>query len=383
MTTVSIWQTTGAQPAENYQTEVAIIGAGLLGCSAALFLKQAGRDVLLIDALDVGLGASSRNAGFMLTGLDLYYQHAETKYGADNTREIWQLSQKTHDFWRGIAHKHDVWMENCTSLLLAESKSEADELEHAARHMDVEGFECEFLPTDPLKRGYYAAIRQPGDGGIQPYDLTRALFKESGVNLIDKSAVYAIESEKNEVVVYSRRAVVRARQVLICTNGYSSSLDPYFQGKVIPIRAQCLATAPLPQRAVNAVGYSDYGYMYYRDLPDGGLLLGGGRKDHQTIENNTIEDRISEPVQAHLEAYLKRFFPEAAEVPIVRRWAGIMGFTEDGLPLVGTLPRDNRIVFAIGLNGHGLSLGAVVAERAVDLVVNGTPPGVFDARRLD
>lgn len=381
MPTVSIWQTITATP-QIYETDVAIIGAGLLGCSAALFLKQAGREVLLIDALDVGLGASSRNAGFMLAGLDLYYQHAQAKYGEHAAREIWQLSNQTHEFWRKIARQHAVWMEQCSSLLLAESAEEAKELEEAARRMESDGFVCEYLSSDPLKRGYFGAIRQPHDGGIQPYDLTQAIFKESGASIIDKSAVYKIESDKNEVVVFSRRATVRARQVLICTNGYSANLDPYFVGKVIPTRAQCLATAPLPERVVNAVGYSDYGYMYYRDLPDGGLLVGGGRKDYQSLENNTMEDSTSNPVQSYLDAYLRRYFPEAAHVPIVRRWAGIMGFTEDGLPLVGTLPRDNRIAFAIGLNGHGLSLGASVAERAVDLLVNGTSAGVFDAERL-
>lgn len=380
MPTVSFWQADGTQPVRH--ADVVVIGAGLLGCTAAVFLKQAGRDVLLVDALDVGLGASSRNAGFMLTGLEVYYHRAEEKYGETAAREIWQLSQKTHEFWRGIAHKHAVWMENCASLLLAESAEEARDLEQAARRMDAEGFACEFLPSDPLRRGYHAALRQPHDGGIQPYALTRALFEESGAELLGQSAVYALEADKNEVIVCSRRAVVRARQVMICTNGYSANLDPYFQGKVIPIRAQCLATAPVPERLVNAVGYSDYGYMYYRDLPDGGLLVGGGRKQNQQIENNTMEDRISAPVQSVLDAYLRRYFPEAASVPVVRRWAGIMGYTADGLPLVGRLPHDHRVVFAVGLNGHGLSLGAAVAERAVDLLLSATNPGVFDANRL-
>src|SRR5690606_19187523 len=184
-----------------------------------------------------------------------------------------------------------------------------------------------------------------------------------------------------EVVVHSRRAIVRAQKVLICTNAYTVHLDPYFIGKIIPTRAQCLATAPLPERLINAVGYSDYGYMYYRDLPDGGLLIGGGRKQNKPLEHDTTDDRVNDPVQQVLEAYLREKFPDV-DVPIVRRWAGIMGFTPDGLPLVGSLPRDSRILFAVGFNGHGLSLGAAVAERAVDQLLNGTHAGVFDAQRL-
>lgn len=377
--TVSVWQANGKQPVES--TDVVVIGAGLAGCSAAIFLKQAGKQVTIIEARDVGLGASSRNAGFMLTGLDKYYHQAEQEYGVERTHEIWRLSKQTLSFWSKIARQYAVFLEQSGSLLLAESTEEVRELEQAARRMETLGFDCEYLSSDPLKRGYLAAIRQPSDGGLQPYDLTRALFKESGARLIVNSEVYAIESDGHEVVVHSRLAIVRAQKVLICTNAYSIHLDPFFQDKIIPTRAQCIATAPLPERLINAVGYSDYGYMYYRDLPDGGLLIGGGRKENKALEHNTTDDRITRPVQQVLENYLRSKFPDVT-APIVRRWSGIMGFTPDGLPLVGTLPRDSRIGFAVGFNGHGLSLGAAVAERAVDQLVNGTNPGVFDAARL-
>lgn len=378
--TVSVWQANGEQPTAS--TDVVIIGAGLLGCTAALFLHQAGYTVTIIEARDVGLGASSRNAGFMITGLDKYYHQAEAFYGEAATREIWELSRRSLAFWQDTARQHGVWMEQSSSLLLAETPEERLELEQSARRMQANGFDCEYLSRDPLQRGYYAAIRQATDGGIHPVQLLNAIFRASEAQLIANSEVYAIESEATEVVVYSRLAIVRAQKVLICTNAYSPYLDPYFVGKVIPNRAQCLATAPLPERVINAVGYSDYGYMYYRDLPDGGLLIGGGRKQNKSLEGDTTEDRTTDPVQAILEAYLKTHFPDVT-APIVRRWAGIMGFTDDGLPIIGSLPRDARIGYAVGLNGHGLSLGAGIAERAVDHLLYGTPAGIFDGQRFD
>jgi gamma-glutamylputrescine oxidase len=378
--TVPIWQANGQQPVES--TDFAIIGAGLLGCSAAFFLQEAGRQVTIIEARDVALGASSRNAGFMLTGLDKYYHQAEADYGAATTYEIWQLSKQTHAFWQRIARQRNVPLRQIGSLLLAESPAEARELEQAAHRMQAVGFDCEYLSSDPLRRGYFGAIRQPDDGELHPYELTQAIFTASGAKLIANSEVYAIESERTEVVVYSRLAIIRARHVLICTNAYTAGLDPYFKGKITPTRAQCIATAPIHERLINAVGYSDYGYMYYRDLPDGGLLIGGGRKENKVLESDTTDDRITDPVQKTLEAYLRHKFPDV-NAPIVRRWAGIMAFTPDGLPLVGTLPRDTRIGFAVGMNGHGLSLGAATAERAVDHLLNGVPAGIFDARRLE
>lgn len=377
--TVSAWQISADRP--TLTADVAVIGAGLLGCSASYYFGQAGQQVILLDGRGVGLGASSRNAGFMLSGLDTYYHQAEAIYGADTTREIWDLSQRCHAFWREIGAKHGVKMADCGSLLLAESPTEADDLAQAARCMNTNGIDCEFIAGDPLGRGYLAALRQAQDGSIHPYELTQAIFAESGAQLVADSEVYNIDSSGADIVIESRLARVVARRVLICVNAYAAQLHPFFRDKVIPVRAQCLATAPLPEPLLNAVGYSDYGYMYYRDLPDGGFLIGGGRKQNKSSEGHTTEDIISDAVQTHLEAYLKQYFPEAAQQAIVQRWAGIMGFTPDGLPLIGTLPNEPRIGFAVGLNGHGLSFGAMVAERAVDCLLNGTSAGIFDAYR--
>src|SRR5688572_11757692 len=107
--TVSIWQANGEQ--STYEADVVVIGAGLLGCTAAIYLKQAGRSVTIVEARDVGLGASSRNAGFMLTGLDKYYHRAEEYYGENITREIWDLSRRTLRFWSEIADQYSVLRE--------------------------------------------------------------------------------------------------------------------------------------------------------------------------------------------------------------------------------------------------------------------------------
>ena len=115
---------------------------------------------------------------------------------------------------------------------------------------------------------------------------------------------------------------------------------------------------------------------------DGRLLIGGGRKDNKPLENDTTDDRINDPVQRYLDNYLKTRFPDVT-APVDRRWAGIMGFSADGVPLVGTLPGSPRIGFAVGFTGHGLAFGAGTAERAVDHLINGTAAGAVSASRLD
>ncbi|HUN09595.1 MAG TPA: FAD-dependent oxidoreductase [Aggregatilineales bacterium] len=383
--TVSIWQADDTQPVRD--VDVLVVGAGLVGCGAAYFAaREHGREVVITEMRDLGLGTSSRNAGFMITGLDAYYHQSVARYGLAVTREMWGISQTAHRHWHHFIEGSggQVRLNRCGSMLLAESADEALDLEEAARMLDAEGFEFEFIPGDPLGRGYYAALRQPVDCAVHPLELARAVFAQSGAELIPNNELYRIENGEDDTVrVYTRQFIFRARYVLLCTNAFSTSIDPYFIGKVIPTRAQCLVTAPLKTGPVlGTIGYSDYGYMYYRDTFDGRLLIGGGRKQNKILENDTTDDRVTDPVQRHLDHYLRTRFPEI-DAPVERRWAGIMGFSADGLPLVGTLPGRPRVGFAVAFHGHGLAMGAAVAERAVDHLLKGTHPGAVYAGRMD
>lgn len=377
--TVSIWQGDGRQPAR--EVDILIIGAGLIGCAAAYFAAQAGRQVVITDTRDIALGASGRNAGFMITGLDTYYHRAIEQYGHDVVRELWALSRTTHQYWHQFAQGEDVALNQCGSMLLAESPEEAEDLRLAARALQADGIEVIFHDRDPLGRGYFAAIEQPWDCAVQPVQLAQAVFKRSGAELIGNNEMYGMEQVGPECVkVYTQKWIFRARKVLLCTNAYSVHIDPYFIGRVIPTRAQCLVTEPLNAPVMNTCGYSDYGYMYYRMTFDNRLLVGGGRKQNKALENDTTDDRITTPVQSTLEKYLRERFPDVT-APIHRRWAGIMGFSADGIPLVGKLPGKSDVGFAVGFTGHGLAMGAASAERAVNLLLTGAHPGALDATR--
>ena len=378
--TVSHWQADGTQPVR--EVDFLIVGAGLVGCAAAHFAAQAGREVVITDQRSAGMGASGRNAGFMITGLDTYYHHAVERHGHAVVREIWDLSKHTHACWRDFAAKGDVPLVQCGSLLLAESEAEAEDLRQSARAMQADGIDVIFHDGDPLERGYYAGIEQPWDCAVQPYELVQAILSQSGAEFIPGNEMYAIEQNvPGSVTVYTQLYVFKARKVLLCTNAYSMHIDPYFVGKVIPTRAQCLVTQPLPEPVLNTCGYSDYGYMYYRMTFDNRLLIGGGRKQNKLLENDTTDDRVTDAVQRTLDAYLRQRFPEVT-APVARRWAGIMGFSPDNIPLVGTLPDKPDVGFAVGFTGHGLALGAGTVERAVDHLLTGAHPGAVYAGRL-
>ncbi len=380
--TVSYWQADGTQPRR--EVELLIVGAGLAGCAAAYHARQLGLQVVITDKADLAQGASGRNAGFMITGLDAYYHKAEARYGAAVTREMWQLSRETIAFWKRViaAANGHVQADTRGSLLLAESEAEAHDLALAARALQANGIDVQFYDYDPLERGYHAAILQPEDGAVHPVQLAQALLEQSGAELLANNEVYAITQDAPDTVtVATRRVIFKARRVLLCTNAYSPFVDDYFADKVVPTRAQVLVTEPLPASVIPYCGYSNYGYMYYRMTFDGRLLLGGARHTAFAQENGTSEDRLNPFVQAQLDDYLRRYFPEV-RVPVARRWAGIMGFSVDGLPLVGTLPHMPRVGFAVGFTGHGLALAAGVTERALRLLLDGEPAGAVDAARL-
>jgi glycine/D-amino acid oxidase-like deaminating enzyme len=378
--TVSVWQADDTQPIQ--EVDFLVVGAGLAGCTAAYFASQAGRKVVITDSQDIGLGATSRNAGFMITGLDCYYAEGIERYGHAVAKEIWELSLHTHKIWRDMAYDTDVKMITCGSLLLAESEAEAEDVKKSAQALKADGIDVIFHEDDPLKRGYFSAIEQPWDGAVQPYQLVNAILAKSGATFIGNNELYRIEQlAPQKVMVYTRKYRFIAQKVMLCTNAYSPRIHPYFVGKVVPTRAQVLATEPLETAPLPMIGYSDYGYMYYRTTFDNRLLIGGGRKQNKPAEDDTIEDKITDAVQAILDDYLKTRFPEV-KAPVTRRWSGIMGFSVDGLPLAGTIPDMPDVGFAVGFTGHGLALGGGTAQRAVNKLLTGQHAGAVDASRL-
>ena len=267
-------------------------------------------------------------------------------------------------------------------MLLAETEEEAKELELAARALDEDKIAIEYYSRDPLRRGYLAGIEQPLDAGVQPYLLVKSILAQGGAEFIPNNELYRLEQNGAYVRVYTRKVIFKAQYVMLCTNAYSPNIDAYFVGKVLPTRAQCLVTEPLEHIPVPYCGYSDYGYMYYRSTFDGRFLLGGGRQHFRDDEDDTVEDRLNPKVQACLDDYLKKYFPDV-EAPVAHRWSGIMGFSSDGLPLAGTLPGRSRIGFAVGFTGHGLALAGATAERAVDKLLNGASAGAVDVCRFE
>lgn len=368
---VGLWQTPDAAPPVRFGTVV--IGAGLLGAYLAVQLRAD----LVLDARHVAGGASGRNGGLLLTGVAHSYKAACEQYGRATTRDLWALTIRNREAMIDWATRLRTPVRRCGSLILACSKAEAAELAESVALMQADDFPAEWHASDPLKRGFNGAITNPNDGAIQPALLTAALIRESGASVREASEVYALESTADGVLIRVRSGDVLAERVVLATNAWTALLVPEFADQIVPARGQILATAPVPPILAQAA-YCEYGFVYFQQTPEGRFVLGGFRNLAFDTER-TYADHITPEIQAPLEAFLARHFPEIAAAPIERRWAGTMGFTNDGLPLVGRLRRDERIAFAVGFNGHGLGLGIMAAEELVRELAGGEA-GLFSAK---
>jgi gamma-glutamylputrescine oxidase len=377
---VSVWQELATDRAR-VSHDVVVVGAGMVGTYVAGLLCAAGRDVGIVERRFVASGASGCNAGFVLLGMRLRYPEAVERFGHAVAREVWGITADNVQRMREIARHHGVEHYEGGSSFLAVDLQEAEQLQHTARLMQEDGLAADYVDRDPLERGFWGAMLQPGDFAVQPAELTQALARASGATIYENDEVFELRDAGAGLVVRSRRHEIHCGQVVLAVNASAALVSPFFEQFMEPMRNQVLLTEPLPG-LLTTMGYAAHGYHYFRQLDDGRLLVGGGR--HRFFDQErTFGNEVTANVQSVLESFLATYFPEAAHAGISRRWAGNDGLTVDGLPLVGTLPEDPRVSFAVGFSGHGNSMGLVAAERLAELVVRGTDPGVFGLRRFE
>lgn len=368
--TVSVWQDRSGQ--QHAECDVAVVGAGVVGSYLALALSRAGMDVVVLEARFPAAGATGRNAGMVLAGLGEYYHTASQRLGHGTVRTLWELTLLNGHRTRQLHDELGLPYDPCGSLLLAVDEEEAVDLLAAYHAMHGDALPAVYHASDPLSRGFCCALEQPQDTGIDPVAFVEALLAASGAHVLENCEVYALEAEHEGVCLRSRLATVHAQHALLATNAYAPLLVPSFRGAVRPTRAQMLVTAPSP-RVLDTLCYANHGYEYFRQLPDGRILMGGWRKNFADVEIG-YTDETTDGVQQGLEGFLRERFPESAP-HVEMRWSGVMGFTLNGLPRIGVLDELPCVGYGVGFNGHGLGMGIVAADELVATVLHGQPPG--------
>jgi gamma-glutamylputrescine oxidase len=359
-----------ASPRHEGRVDVAIVGAGVTGCSAALRLAEAGRSVRVHDARGVAEGASGRNGGFALPGGATRYDIACETYGREQARRFWRWTEDEVDVLASLAG--DALLE-VGSYRLAVDEEEREQIRAEYEALRADGFDVEWLDDLPgVLAGRFAGIVAHAHGGsIQPARFVRRLAA--------RAAGAGAEFREHERV--DDIAALDADRVLVATDGYGHGLVPELAEAIWPTRGQVIVSEPLDRMLYDRPHYARQGFDYWQQLPDRRVLLGGFR-DVSILDELTDVEETTAPVQASLE----RFLADLVGGPprISHRWAGIFGLTQDMLPLVGPVPGRDGVWVAGGYSGHGNVLGFACGRLAAGAILGEASPQLelFDPGRF-
>jgi gamma-glutamylputrescine oxidase len=349
--------------------DVAVIGAGITGCTAALALVRAGRRVRVHDVRGIAEGASGRNGGFALRGGAARYDVARETYGADRAKELWRRTEGALD--RLEAAAGDAFRRT-GSLRLAADDEERGEIRAEFEALQEDGFAAEWCDELPhLRPDFYGAIFHPPDGSLQPARFVRALAALAGAEGVEFSEHHHVGSLDE----------LEAEQILIATDGSGRGLLPELDDALWPARGQVITSEPIEQRLFECPHYARHGFDYWQQLPDNRVVLGGFR-DFSILTEMTDDETTTSPIQDALDAFLVELLGYLPT--ITHRWAGIFGLTQDLLPLVGPVPNRDGVWVAAGYSGHGNVLGFMCGELVAAAMLDGEDPllELFSPARL-
>jgi len=356
--------------------ETLVIGAGLVGAVMVADLVAEGGDVAVLEAREIASGATRRTSGMVLTGLPVPYAHMVETRGRETARALWELTLENRERLTSAADRLGVALERPGSLVLATDAEEAALLQASAQMLTADGFNVRFEADDPLNRGFAAALRYPDDVVVDAAALTRRLLETSGVTVHTGAEVFRLEREGDQVLVLARGYTIKAHTVVLAVNAYAPLLDGYFADKITPVRGHRLLTRPLRERLVSTPGNA--GRFSFRQTHDGRLLFTAWSAEYETPTAGPREENT----EIDLMRFVGRYFPQATH-QLARRESSVMGFSRDGLPLIGALPHLPQVFFAVGFAGYGLSLVFAAAELLTGLIVRGAEPALLSARRLE
>ena len=377
------------------RADVAVIGAGIAGLKLADYLSQHGLECIVLEAKQVGEGASSRNQGCIVTGLAVSYGELVAAHSREVARGLVALSHHNQELLEQQMAQHAIACdyEVLGETLLVRGTLAGHEQTLAALRRDAamlteDGFGADYLDAaaaravsgNPLFAGGLCFRRDAQfHSGRFVIGLGGAVARSPRVRIFEQSPVVEIESSPGAGahLVRTARGSVSASHLCLATNALVPQLLPALTGTLRAERGQVLVTAPLAARPCR--GCFSSGLAWWRDIRerDGSyrLLFGGGRVRDEPDSlfpqyaadgrrNRRIASAGFSPTVAHqrrLHAQLEEIFPHLADAPVSHRWGGLQSFTFDGLPVIGVFDPERRIHGMAGFSGLGNSYSNVGA----------------------
>jgi glycine/D-amino acid oxidase-like deaminating enzyme len=379
------WHTTAHMPGDSElrplpeNVDVAVIGGGYTGLSAARTLAKQGVRVAVLEAKTVGWGASSRNGGMVLTGLKLGMQDVMTKYGREIARRLFQCSLDSIDTVEQIikAENIDCGFARYGHLLTANKAKHYDALEKEAAFMEREfNHSLRLIPRQQQRSEigsdlYHGALLDECSGGLNPARYVAGLAEaaeKAGASLHSRANVTRLERTGNRFRVETERGMLHAEQVLVGTSGYTGSVTKKLQKKIIPIGSFIIATEKLSDELVqelipNGRMIFDFKhYLNYFRLWENRLIF-GGRAAFFPETSRTIQ-RSAEILRREM----TEVYPQLKDVRIEYIWGGTLDFAFDMMPHTGEV---DGIHYSLGYAGHGVAMATYLGRTVAESMLKG------------
>ena len=351
--------------------DVAIVGGGLAGLSAALELSERALDVVVLEAREIGWGASGRNGGQAIHGLACGQDVIEAQLGLADSRRVWDMTIEALDMLRERIAKHGIecdWRDGYIGVATSPRKG----LELAAWADEIEAryrYPLTRIPTADIGKWvasgrYHSGIHEPRSGHLHPLKYVLGLARAAaaaGVRLFENTEVTGFKQDGG-ITLTTAGGEVRAGKMLLAGNVYLQEIAPRLESRIMPVGTYivcsetldpALADSLIPTRS--AVCDTDFVLDYYRTTNDHRMLF-GGRVSYST--------RTPANIQESMRQRMVDTFPQLAGTKIQYAWGGFVDITMNRAPDFGRIGAN--VYYVQGFSGHGLALtglaGRVVAE---------------------
>jgi len=390
---------------EDVRADVAIIGGGYTGLSAALHLAEAGMAAVVIEANSVGWGASGRNGGQLHTGQRRDQDWLEAKLGKDAAKALWRLAEEAKALTLGLIARHRIdcdWRAGLIETvhkarLVPDERAYVDKLRRDYGYAPVEWLDRDQVAAATGTPHYFGGRIDRGAGHLDPLKLAQGIARaavRAGARIYEGTSAVSLSGDAttsfrvacrsaapvsravrggsgyNALASPSRHiaATVSADIVILAGNGYLHGIDPETEARVMPIDNYILATEPIgagrPGGIIpggEAVSDSRFVVYYFRPTWDGRLVFGGGETWSRTAPRD---------LAAFVRRHMLKVYPQLATARIEHAWGGTLAITLNRLPFIRRLRPG--VYVAAGYSGQGVAL-APFAGKVIADAIRGDP----------